>query len=341
MVFSWGFCAMHLYLRKALGFVKDTGETPTSWSLGKQAQKIAPLAFTFASSVACGNIALKYLFPSFVLMLGSFSPLITVCMAVGCMGKRYNKWTWISMPIICGGVGVCSRGERNFNLIGVAYMLFSVVMRGAKSLIQGHLLSDPKDKMDSPTLLYYMSPWAGLMMFFASLVMEGSYPIYIFFPTDEYGTLQHTKGAPKVLALLAFGGLNACMLNVCNFLVTSYTSAVSLQVLGNVKNCLGILISILVLGNDFTWIQAVGVAVSLFGVFIYNNLGSEIKPQPAAAPSPPPGKDIEKDEQEEASLLGKPQVVDPTSPGATPRSSPTSPSVRAEKADKDKSGGGI
>eukprot|EP00913_Durusdinium_trenchii_P035515 g33235.t1 len=40
--------------------------------------------------------------------------------------------------------------------------------------------------------------------------------------------------------LLVLSGLNACLLNIANFLVTSYTSPVTLQVLGNVKSCLSI-----------------------------------------------------------------------------------------------------
>ena len=37
---------------------------------------------------------------------------------------------------------------------------------------------------------------------------------------------------PWVLLLLGLGGLNACLLNIANFLVTAYTSAVTLQVPG-------------------------------------------------------------------------------------------------------------
>ena len=41
-------------------------------------------------------------------LLGSMSPLITVLLAVVFQQKRFSKKTWLSMPVICMGLAMCS-----------------------------------------------------------------------------------------------------------------------------------------------------------------------------------------------------------------------------------------
>merc|ERR1711924_75544 len=65
--------------------------------------------------------------------------------------------------------------------------------------------------------------------------------------------------------------------------VTSHTSPVTLQVLGNVKCCLSIVVSVLVFKNELKGEQAIGVAVCLFGVWLYNKHGGVVKSGSSAA----------------------------------------------------------
>lgn len=39
---------------------------------------------------------------------GSMSPLITVLLAVIFQKKRFSTKTWLSMPVICMGLAMCS-----------------------------------------------------------------------------------------------------------------------------------------------------------------------------------------------------------------------------------------
>merc|ERR1719254_369125 len=141
----------------------------------QQLEKIAPLAICFALSVAMGNLSLKYIYPSFNQMLGAMSPLITVLMAVIFQQKRYNGWTWLSMPVICGGLVLCSAKEVNYNHLGALFATGATVLRSAKSIMQGKLLTG-SDKLDSVTLLFYMAPWAAVLLFALAAFSEGMEP---------------------------------------------------------------------------------------------------------------------------------------------------------------------
>jgi len=243
-------------------------------SFVQQLQKIVPLAFCFAISVAMGNLSLKYIYPSFSQMLSSVSPLVTVLMAMTIRRRTYNAWTWISMPVICGGLLVCSTEEVNFSLFGGTAAVLATVLRATKSVMQEKLL-DPKEKdMDSVSLLFYLAPWAGVFLVMMSLCFEGLEPLRTLCPWGKDGS---TTGVLQILMLLTFSGVNACFLNLSGNLVTAYVGAVGLQILGNIKSCMSIVVSVAIFRNPVTPLQRGGVIMCLFGVWLYSSWGGPAK----------------------------------------------------------------
>ncbi|CAE7532022.1 unnamed protein product [Symbiodinium natans] len=142
MIFSWMLCRVYIFQ------IRGGLEGKAMMGLAQQAREIMPLSLCFALSVAMGNLSLKYIYPSFNQMLGSMSPLITVLLAVVMQQKRFPLKTWLSMPVICLGLAVCSAKELNFNLLGAFYASGATVLRAVKSLIQGRLLTTSR-QMDS------------------------------------------------------------------------------------------------------------------------------------------------------------------------------------------------
>lgn len=283
MIFSWVVCHIHIYyVRKP---VKGAG--PAGLSIRQQFEKVAPLAGCFALSVAMGNLSLKYIFPSFNQMLGAMSPMITVLLAVMMPPrKRYNSWTWGSMPVICGGLVVCVTQEVNFHAVGAFFAIGATVLRSVKSIIQGRLLDPSETKLDSVTLLYYMAPFSAAFLFVVSMFSEGLEPYTLLMPRLRSNSMEAppVTGVGHVISLLVLSGFNACALNIMNFLVTSYTGPVTLQVLGNVKGCASIAVSVAIFGNALLGSQVVGVSTCLVGVWIYTNKGGTIKAPAMEAP---------------------------------------------------------
>mmetsp|Transcript_46282 Transcript_46282/g.110132 ORF Transcript_46282/g.110132 Transcript_46282/m.110132 type:complete len:370 (+) Transcript_46282:127-1236(+) len=299
MVCSWLLC--HIYLQYFAAKDEDnerlhllTSATSSMQSssglrLGKGSprvvsqRKVFSLACCFALCVAMGNASLKYVYPSFNQMLGSMSPLITVLMSVVLTDKSYNWWTWFAMPIICGGLILCSAKEPNFNMLGTGLAVGAAVLRALKSVMQEKLLTDPSEKLDAVTLLYYMAPHAGLLLLVASLLFEGLGPLQLLVPFSRLASgaptpaaVGRVSGVPMLVLWLGLSGINACILNVVGNQVTKLTSAVMLQVLGNIKCCLGILISVAIFRNAMQPMQVVGIAVCLLGVWIYQIKGAVI-----------------------------------------------------------------
>eukprot|EP00403_Amphidinium_massartii_P006236 CAMPEP_0178382366 /NCGR_PEP_ID=MMETSP0689_2-20121128/6456_1 /TAXON_ID=160604 /ORGANISM="Amphidinium massartii, Strain CS-259" /LENGTH=476 /DNA_ID=CAMNT_0020002567 /DNA_START=43 /DNA_END=1473 /DNA_ORIENTATION=- len=256
-------------------------------------KKVGPLAACFAGSVGLGNLSLGYIYPSFKQMVGSAGPIVTVVMSVLFTSKRYNRWTWLSMPLICGGLIVCGKTEVHFSFLGVVFSLVAMVLRSAKSIIQAKLLSK-EERIEPVMLLHYMAPYASVLILAMSFLLEGRAPFGLLlqalldkassFMSSDIGMVHGGDvaddvpgaGLGKVLLLLLLSGFNACFLNLLGFVVLQYTNPVTMQVLGSVKSCLGIAISVVVLGNPLHPRQGLGTAVCLVGVWVYERYGGTV-----------------------------------------------------------------
>jgi drug/metabolite transporter (DMT)-like permease len=202
-------------------------------------------------------------------MVTAASPLMTLLLAKLLTTKRFSALAHASMLPMCGGVILCVVGElgataggdggAGFSWLGLGLIVVSTALRGVKSIMQGALLTDDADKLDALSLLRHMSR--------SSVVILALYALL----SGELAALAADTAVQRVdvaLAVLA-SGVIAFLLNVCNFLVTQYTSAVALQVLGNVKVVLSIGTSLLIFGNSLAPLSAVGCLITLGGVVLY------------------------------------------------------------------------
>lgn len=225
--------------------------------------KVRMLALAFCASVALGNIALRFIFVSFSQMVSAASPFFTMLLMRAMVGKKYSLSQYGAIIPMCGGVMMCTVGELNFNIIGFLAVVGSTLLRGIKSIMQGRLLTAPEDRLDAMMLLYHMS-------------RESILPLGAFSALAEYHALYDPQlsgaGSFRLWMLIVLSGLVSFFLNIANFLVTKYTSAVMLQVLGNVKVVLSIMVSLFIFGNKVSMSSTIGCAITLAGVAAYNVL---------------------------------------------------------------------
>lgn len=138
--------------------------------------------------------------------------------------------------------------------------LSATAARAFKSVLQGILLSSEGEKLNSMNLMLYMSPIAVLVLLPASLVME---------PNVLEVTLELGKEHRFMWLLLFINSVLAYAANLSNFLVTKHTSALTLQVLGNAKGAVAVVISILLFRNPVTVMGIGGYTITVMGVVAY------------------------------------------------------------------------
>ncbi|XP_020576448.1 probable sugar phosphate/phosphate translocator At3g11320 [Phalaenopsis equestris] len=223
--------------------------------------KIATLSFVFCGSVVSGNISLRFLPVSFNQAVGATTPFFTAVFAY-IMTVRREAWiTYVTLVPVVTGVIIASGGEPSFHLFGFIMCIGATAARALKSVLQGILLSSEGEKLNSMNLLLYMAPIAVVFLLPATLFME----------ENVVGiTLALARKDIKIIWYLLFNSSLAYFVNLTNFLVTKHTSALTLQVLGNAKGAVAVVISILIFRNPVSITGMLGYTLTVIGVILYS-----------------------------------------------------------------------
>ncbi|GAB2267186.1 UDP-URONIC ACID TRANSPORTER 1 [Dionaea muscipula] len=225
-----------------------------------QFTKIATLSLVFCGSVVGGNISLRYLPVSFNQAVGATTPFFTALFAYLMTFKREAWITYGCLVPVVGGVVIASGGEPSFHLYGFIMCTSATAARAFKSVLQGILLSSEGEKLNSMNLLLYMSPIAVVALIPAILIME---------PTVLDAVMSLGMESKFMWLLLVINSAMAYSANLSNFLVTKHTSALTLQVLGNAKGAVAVVISILLFRNPVTFMGIGGYSITVLGVAAY------------------------------------------------------------------------
>ncbi|GER34953.1 nucleotide-sugar transporter family protein [Striga asiatica] len=223
-----------------------------------QFMKISALSLIFCTSVVSGNISLKYLPVSFNQAIGATTPFFTAVFAYMMTLKREAWLTYLTLVPVVTGVIIASGGEPSFHLFGFIMCVGATAARALKSVVQGILLSSEGEKLNSMNLLLYMAPIAVVLLLPATIYME----------ENVLGiTLALAREDSRIIWLLLFNSALAYFVNLTNFLVTKHTSALTLQVLGNAKGAVAVVISILIFKNPVSVTGMLGKPTSLSNMY--------------------------------------------------------------------------
>lgn len=125
--------------------------------------------------------------------------------------------------------------------------------------------------------VYYMAPFATMILAVPAIVLEGSGVVSWLYTYDSV--------APA-LAIIVTSGVLAFCLNFSIFYVIHSTTAVTFNVAGNLKVAVAVLVSWMIFRNPISAMNAVGCAITLVGCTFYGYVRHLISQQSAAAPGP-------------------------------------------------------
>ncbi|KAI3471622.1 hypothetical protein Pfo_028272 [Paulownia fortunei] len=231
--------------------------------------RIATLSIVFCGSVVGGNISLKYLPVSFNQAVGATTPFFTALFAY-LMTRKREAWATYTC-LVLWLLGLSLQGEPSFHLYGFIMCIGATAARAFQICASGDSVCGSlsayttcthncREKLNSMNLMLYMAPIAVVVLLPAALVMEPN----VLDVVVSLG-IEH-----KFMWILLF--INSTMAygaNLCNFLVTKHTSALTLQVLGNAKGAVAVVISILIFRNPVTFIGIAGYTMTVMGVVAY------------------------------------------------------------------------
>lgn len=220
--------------------------------------RILPMSFVFCINIVLGNVSLRFIPVSFMQTIKSFTPATTVVLQWLVWGKSFDQRVWLSLVPVVGGIMLTSVTEMSFNIFGFLAAFFGCVVTSTKTILAESLLHGYN--FDSINTVYYMAPYATLILVFPAIIFEGSGIL-------SWMAIQKSLFAPCIIIFSS--GIFAFCLNFSIFYVIKTTTAVTFNVAGNLKVAVAILISWLIFHNPISLLNALGCSITLLGCTFY------------------------------------------------------------------------
>ena len=220
---------------------------------------LLPIGLLSASSIALGNHALMLLSVSFAQMLKALAPVYILCLLTACDIRTPSGKAIAAVFVISIGAAVASVGEVHFSPAGMAYQMCGDFLEAVKIvLIQVALSEGGFSVID---ILYYVTPVTGVCQL----------GLISIFERDVISWANFERAAANWPYFAVSAGLGA-MLSLAGPQVIKVTSALTLKLIGIVRNNVLVLSAMAFLGDKTTHVQLAGYLVSTVGFVWYSLL---------------------------------------------------------------------
>ena len=260
------FCTCLVWIMRALNM---TDAKSASISTEDYLKRIVPVGLIFAAVLWFGNAAYLYLSVSFIQMTKAFMPALVYFVGM-CFGQQTLSLPKIvNLFFIIIGTLIASYGEVDFVLEGFVFLLASLVFEAVRICLLQILLQKPELELNPVQTMMYVSPITSVALSAVAFSIEG--PQVLSARTSFTGAV--------LGAIFLTNAACAFSLNLIMFKVIKDLDGLTVNVAGVVKDCLLIGLSYVLFHSSVTWIQIIGYAVALGGVFKYNldRLGLKIR----------------------------------------------------------------
>ena len=198
----------------------------------------------------------------------SICPVFTIVIYRVYYGRVYANNTYVSLIPVVLGVGLATYGDYYFTIIGCIITFVGVILSAIKAVASNRLMTGSL-ALPALEILLRMSPLAAIQSFLYSMA-TGELAAFITWVHE--GNLTTTHG----LALIGNGVL-AFLVNVSSFYTNKLAGALTVTVCANVKQCLTILLGVVLFSVRVGLLNGVGMVVTLVGAAIYSKVELDSK----------------------------------------------------------------
>ncbi|KAF8944944.1 Triose-phosphate Transporter [Haplosporangium gracile] len=228
--------------------------------------QVVPCAVAAALEICMANASLMYITLSFYTMIKSSTPIWVLIFAFIFRLEKPRLSLILIIGVIVVGVVLTVAGETQFDMTGFVLVLLAAVMSGLRWSLTQMLLQKDQLGMDNPVAtLYYISPIMFILMSILSLVIEDP---FVQFSSSAF--FQDFRTGVLTLVMAGGGGFLAFAMTVAEFKLIKNTGTVTLSVAGISKEIVVISLSMLIFGDRLTFVNLLGLLVSIGGIMAYN-----------------------------------------------------------------------
>ncbi|KAF3938405.1 hypothetical protein ABW19_dt0200554 [Dactylella cylindrospora] len=249
---------LFFYARGAFSFTRLT-----------EYENIIMLLFSglYTINIAISNVSLNLVTVPFHQVVRAMTPFFTVIIFVVCFRKTYGYMTYISLIPVVAGVGFATAGDYYFTPLGFFLTLLGAFLAALKTVVTNKVQTG-RLRLSPLELLARMSPLAFLQTLLYSYYTGEMAKARVWFVTSYDNQ--------KAMILLLNGAI-AFALNVISFTANKKTGALTMTVAANVKQILTIVISFVFYDLKVTWLNSIGIMLTLIGGAWYAKVELEAK----------------------------------------------------------------
>jgi len=227
----------------------------------------------FTLNIAISNVSLALVSVPFHQVLRSTCPVATIVIYRVVYGRSYSRDTYISMIPLIFGVALATFGDYYFTMIGFLLTFLGVVLAAIKTVATNRLMTGSL-ALSAMEVLFRMSPLAATQcLFYAYAGGE--------FAGFQTAVAEGVFDTTFLFSILC-NGLMAFSLNIVSFQTNKVAGALTVSVCGNLKQCLTILLGIVLFAVTVTPLNGVGMLITVLGAAYYSKV--ELDRKRAAAP---------------------------------------------------------
>lgn len=225
-----------------------------------------PIGVATALDVMLSNYSLLYVSITLYTIIKASILIWTFIFGVLVKIEPFYLLTFISITVIFIGISLAVFTSTDISYFGIILVLFAAMSGGIRWVLIQKLISHTKS-MNLIQSIYYFAPYSVIFILPFSIWME----VIPFFSSDYYLN-NDSKTLLLTLLFTLCGGFIAFYLIYIEIKLVSLTSSLTLGVLGQVKEILQILLSIIVYHDQVNLYNGIGIVISMIGIAWYKQL---------------------------------------------------------------------
>ncbi|MCJ1453271.1 UAA transporter [Mycoblastus sanguinarius] len=229
---------------------------------------LAAFSLLFTINIAISNVSLAMVSVPFHQIMRSICPIFTILLYRVYYLRSYSWATYLSLIPVVLGVGLATYGDYYFTTLGFIITLLGVLLSSLKTVMSNRLMTGTL-ALPALEIVLRMSPLAAVQsLLYAIATGEGR--AFLRWVAD--GNLTPSYGSA-----LVGNGFLALLLNISSFHTNKLAGALTITVCANLKQCMTILLGIVLFNVTVGVWNGLGMLMTLMGAAIYSKVELDSK----------------------------------------------------------------
>ncbi|KAF2152156.1 TPT-domain-containing protein [Myriangium duriaei CBS 260.36] len=222
---------------------------------------IVAFSTLFTVNIAVSNVSLSMVSVPFHQTVRAAGPVVTVLLYRVIFGRKYSFWTQLSLIPLVLGVVMLTYGNYSFTTAGFVLTFLGVLLASTKTITTNKILTGSR-ALSPIEVLARMSPLAAVQSLVLGLV-DGEQHTILSKASEGGFTCD-------IIVLVAVNGILALLLNISSLYVNKFAGALAQTVSGNVKQCLTILLAIVLFDSHIGLLEGLGMTTTLIAAALFS-----------------------------------------------------------------------